>query len=127
MSGDSTLLLKYSRRLLADYALLVVLDIRRAALQLAVALSAVLVVTVLITTAWLACVGAVIAWVQGHDGLPGALGFAALGNLVAALALGWWVRGRLTEKPFAATLRQLRGELPGEDDEPEQPASGVPT
>ena len=33
-------------------------------------------------------------------------------NVAAALALAVWIRGAATELPFAATLRQLRGELP---------------
>lgn len=115
MSADASLLWRRSRRLLADYALLVVLDIRRAALQFSVALSALLVATVLVTTAWLACVVAAVAWLEGHAGWPQVLVLAALANVAAAAALMWWVRGRFTDKPFAATLRQLRGESADEE------------
>lgn len=115
MSAEATVLWKRSRQLLADYALLVVLDIRRAALQLSVALSALLVATVLVSTAWLACVVAAVAWLEGNAGWPEVLVFAALANVVAAAALMWWVRGRFTEAPFAATLRQLRGEAAEEE------------
>jgi hypothetical protein len=117
MSADTALLLKRSRRLLADYALLVVLDLRSAALQLALVLSAVLVAAMLLTTAWLACIVAAVAWLEGSGGWPAGLLVAALLNLLAAGLLAWWARGRLTELPFAATLRQLRGEPPGQADE----------
>lgn len=113
MSAELAALLQHSRRLVADYALLAVLDVRSAGLQLALALAAVLVATVLGATAWLACVVAAVAWLSGNTGWPAALVGAAFLNLFAAGLLLWWVRGRLTALPFAATLRQLRGEPPG--------------
>ena len=112
MSADLALLLQRSRRLVADYALLAVLDVRSAALQLAFALAAVLVASVLATTAWLACLVAAVAWLDGHSGWPTALLGAAGLNVLGAAALVWWLRTRLTNLPFAATLRQLRGEAP---------------
>ena len=116
MSADAALLLQQSRRLLADYALLAVLDVRSAATQLARALAAVLVASVLATTAWLAVVVAAVGWLVGNTGWPGALVGAAVLNIVAAALVLWWVKGRLTTLPFAATLRQLRGEPPGKPD-----------
>jgi hypothetical protein len=47
----------------------------------------------------------------------GAIAIAALLNLAGAAALIFWMRHLLVEMPFAALLRQLRGEdplLPGE-------------
>jgi uncharacterized iron-regulated membrane protein len=41
-----------------------------------------------------------------------AIGCAALLNVVGAGALLWWMRAMLVEMPFAALLRQLRGEEP---------------
>jgi hypothetical protein len=115
MSAEVALLWKRSRRLLADYALLAVLDARQAGLQLSVALAAVLAATVLITTAWLACVVAAVGWLDGTAGWPPVLFVAALLNVLAAGVLVWWVRGRIRGAlPFAATLRQLRGEAPGQ-------------
>lgn len=104
-------LLRRSRRLLADLALLVVLDARRAALQLAQVLSAVLVAAVLLVTTWLACVVAFVGWLIGSDaGWPLALAAGALINLVAAAGVALWLRALFSALPFAALLRQLRGE-----------------
>ena len=105
-------LLGEARQLVADYSLLAVLDGRRAALRLAWLLSCGLVVAVLVVTAWLALVVAVMGWIAHETVLswPGALAIGALTNLVAAGALVWWMRSLLTEMPFEALLRQLRGE-----------------
>lgn len=106
-------LLHQSRRLLADYALLAILDLRSAARQLMMALAAVLMATVLGATAWLGCVVAAVAWAGGSTDWPPTLAAAALLNLLAAAGLVWWLRTRLSTMPFAATVRQLRGETHG--------------
>jgi len=104
-------LLGEARQLVADYSLLAVLDARRSALQLAWLLSSGLVVAVLIVTAWLALVVAAMIWIAGSVvSWPAALAIGALLNVVGAGALLWWMRSLVTEKPFEALLRQLRGE-----------------
>lgn len=127
MNAEVTLLLQQSRRLLADYALLAVLDLRSAGLQLALALAAVLTATVLWTTAWLGCLVAAVAWLDGITGWPEALFVAALLNVLAGALLAWWARKRFTTLPFAATLRQLRGEAPEQTIEPEIKPDGGAT
>lgn len=118
MSAQLALLARRSRRLLADYALLLVLDARSAALQLAQALSALLVATVLLASAWLAGVVAVVGWLLGSGASwPAALSAAALLNVLGAALVLWWARGRFAVLPFAASLRQLRGADPGVADE----------
>jgi hypothetical protein len=74
-------------------------------------LSAGLVVAVLVATAWIALVAGGLVWLLG-TGLawPVALGLAALANVAGAAGIGLWMRGVFTELPFAATLRQLKGE-----------------
>ena len=106
-------LLGEGRQLVADYAELTVLDARRAAIRLAWILGAVLVGAVLIVTSWMGLVaaGIVFAWGQGAS-WPIALGVAALINLVAAAALGWFTFTLAKELPFTALLRQLRGKDP---------------
>lgn len=127
MNADVALLLQHSRRLLADYALLAVLDLRSAGLQLALALAAVLAATVLAATAWLACLVAAVAWLDGNHGWPGTLFVAALLNVVVCVVLLVWARGRLRILPFAATLRQLRGESPEHHPAvPAEPGQAVP-
>ena len=104
-------LLGEARQLVADYSLLAVLDARRAALQLAWLLSCGLVVAVLAVTAWLALVVAVMVWIaESVLSWPAALAIAAGANVVIAVALLWWMRHLLVEKPFEALLRQLKGE-----------------
>ena len=104
-------LLGEARQLVADYSLLAVLDGRRAAVQLAWLLSAGLVVAVLLVTAWLALVVAVMVWLfeESLSG-PAALAIGALLNIAGAGALFWWMRNLVVEKPFTALLRQLKGE-----------------
>ena len=106
-------LLGEGRQLVADYAELTVLDARRAAIRLAWILGAVLVGAVLVVTSWMGLVaaGIVFAWGQGAS-WPIALGVAALINLVAAAALGWFTLTLAKELPFTALLRQLRGKDP---------------
>jgi hypothetical protein len=93
--------------------LLAVLDARRAALRLAWLLGTVLVAAVLVVTAWLALVagGIVLLLGQGTP-WPLALGIAAALNLVAAGALAWWMKDLVSEMPFNALVRSLRGEAP---------------
>jgi hypothetical protein len=43
---------------------------------------------------------------------PLAIAIAALINIAAAGALAWWARHLVSEMPFTALLRQLRGEAP---------------
>jgi len=102
-----------ARQLVADYALLTVLDARRAAIRLAWILGAVLVAAVLIVTSWMGLVSASIMFAWGHGASwPMALAVAALLNLVAAAVLGWFTLKLAKELPFTSLLRQLRGDPP---------------
>lgn len=99
------------RRLAVDYAELATLDARRAAVQLALVVSIGLAVTVLVVTSWLALVVAAMTWILGEGvSWTTALAIAAVINLIGAALLGWFTRRLLRDLPFAATLRQLRGE-----------------
>ena len=102
-----------ARQLVADYALLTVLDARRAAIRLAWILGAVLVAAVLVVTSWMGLVSAGIMFAWGHGASwPVALAIAAIINLVAGGALGWFTLKLARELPFTALLRQLRGDAP---------------
>lgn len=102
-----------ARQLLADYAELTVLDARRAAIRLAWILGAVLVAAVLAVTSWMGLVAALIVFAWGHGASwPIALAVAAVLNLIAAGALGWFTLQLAKEAPFTALLRQLRGRDP---------------
>lgn len=104
---------RQSRTLVADYALLAVLEARSAGLRLAWLLSGGLVVAVLLVTAWIALVAGGMVWLL-DEGMswPGALAIAAGVNVLGAAATGLWMRGLFADLPFAALLRQLRGEQP---------------
>lgn len=102
-----------TRQLVSDFAHLAVLDARRAALRLAMLLSAGLMIAVLVVTAWMGLVAAGIVWMLGEGwSWIAALAIAALLNVAAAAALAWWARHLVAEMPFTALLRQLRGEAP---------------
>ena len=102
-----------SRGVVSDYALLAVLDARRAAIRLALLLAAVLIAGLLVVTAWMALVAAGIVAMMGQGASwITALAVAALINLGGAAALAWWMRRLVVEMPFTALLRQLRGEAP---------------
>jgi len=90
-----------------EHAYLAVLEAQRAGLHLAYVLGAVLVVSVLCVTAWLALVTALIVWMTDHLGWPAILAIVAAINLVGAVGVAWWVKRLYVELPFSATLRQL--------------------
>jgi uncharacterized membrane protein YqjE len=97
------------RRMASDYAQLVVMDVRRAAIQLAWLVGAGIVISVLAVTAWLALVVAFAVWLLGQGvSWPGVLAIAAVLNLVGAGVVVWRVKGVFQHAPFAATLKQLK-------------------
>ena len=107
------------RRLATNYALLGVLDARRAAIQLAWLIGAGIVITVLVVTAWLAGVVALAVWLFGKGlSWPAVLGVAAGLNLVGAAVVGWRVKHIFDQKPFSALLRQIKAEPPANNIEP---------
>jgi hypothetical protein len=106
-------LLGEGRQLVADFALLTVLDARRAAIRLAWILGAVLVAAVLIVASWMGIVAAAVVFAMGQGASwPLALSIAAIVNLLAAAVLGWFTLKLAKEMPFTALLRQLRGDPP---------------
>lgn len=99
------------RRMAGDYALLAVLDMRRAAHQLVWLVGAGIFIAVLVVTAWLAAVVALAVWLLGQGmSWPVVLAIAALFNLVGAGVVAWCIRNVFEPAPFSATLRQIRGE-----------------
>jgi uncharacterized membrane protein YqjE len=99
------------KRIAGSYALLAVLDMRRAAVQLAWLVGAGIVVTVLCVTAWLAAVVGLAVWLLGQGmSWPAVLFIAAAVNVVAAGLVLWRMRHVFEAAPFAATLRQLNVE-----------------
>lgn len=107
-----------TRQLVADFAQLAVLDARRAGVRLTLLLSAGLVIAILLITAWMGFVAAGIVWMFDRGvSWPLAIAIAALINIAAAAGLAWWARHLVSEMPFTALLRQLRGDAPKDPDE----------
>lgn len=102
-----------TRQIAADFAHLAVLDARRAGVRLAMLLSAGLIIAILLITAWMGFVAAGIMWMFDRGvSWPLAIASAALINIAGAAGLAWWARHLVSEMPFTALLRQLRGEPP---------------
>jgi hypothetical protein len=100
-----------TRQLAADFAHLAVLDARRAGVRLAMLLSAGLLIAILVITAWMGFVAAGIVWMFDRGvSWPLAIAIAAFINIAGAAALAWWARHLISEMPFTALLRQLKGE-----------------
>jgi hypothetical protein len=105
-----------TRQLAADFAHLAVLDARRAGVRLAMLLSAGLLIAILLITAWMGFVAAGIVWMFDRGvSWPLAIAIAAFTNIAGAAALAWWARHLVSEMPFTALLRQLRGESAHEE------------
>ncbi len=95
--------------LLRDHLELAVLEAQRAAVSLAKVLSAAVVVSILVVTAWLAFVASAIVWATDKGvGWPVALVVAGIANLVVAAGAVFWIRAQLGDWAFAATRRQLK-------------------
>ena len=105
-----------ARQLVADFAHLAVLDARRAGVRLAMLLSAGLLIAILLITAWMGFVAAGIVWMFDKGvSWPLAIAIAAFINIAGAAALAWWARHLISEMPFTALLRQLRGQSNNEE------------
>jgi uncharacterized membrane protein YqjE len=105
-------------QLVVDHLELAALETQRAADGLVRILIASIVVTVLVVAAWMALVAGAAIWATSAGmSLPWALVLAGGVNLVAALATGMWIRARMPNLMFAATLRQLRADEESVSDE----------
>ena len=72
-------------------------------------LTAAVVISILVVTAWLTFVASAIVWATDAGvSWPVALLVAGVVNLALAGGLVFWIKGQEDEFAFAATLRQLR-------------------
>src|SRR5258705_13134455 len=91
-------LLSEAKGLVTDYAHLAVLDARRATLNLAWLLAAVLVVAVLVVSAWMGLLAALIMLAASQNiSWVAAVSTAAILNLALAAGLAWWIRHLVAE------------------------------
>lgn len=103
------------RHVARDHVELVVLEAQRASQVLVRTIAAAVVASVLVATAWLGIVVALVIWLAEAVELPIALLIGAGACLAAAGVIVWWVMKHLPEMMFAATLRQLRATAHAED------------
>ena len=108
------------KALLQDHALLAVLEVQRAGVSLVKIIIAGIVISILVVSGWMGIVAAVIGWavVQGANWALAVL-IAALVNIAVAVALAFWAKKQLPDLLFAATLRQLRKDVPQGENEHE--------
>ncbi len=119
LEGHFDFLWRTARRVAHGYALLAVLDMRRASIQLAWLVGTGVVIAVLGVTAWLTAITALVTWLlEENMSLPLVLLIAAVINLAGAGILVWRIRSLVAEMPFSATLRQLKGEAPQSEAKP---------
>jgi uncharacterized membrane protein YqjE len=115
--GDRLRRLALDVRLVAhDHLELAVLEAQRAQQVFVRTVAAAIVVSVLVATAWLGIVAALIVWLTEVVAWPVALLIGAATCLVFAGAIVWWVKQHLPEMMFSATLRQLRATATAEDE-----------
>ena len=99
------------KRMASNYATLAVLDVRRAAVQLAWLVGGGIFIAVLVVTAWLAAIVALGVWLLGSGmSWPAVLLIAAALNLAGAAIVIFRLRTVFDRVPFEATLRQLKSE-----------------
>lgn len=99
-----------------DHIELAVLEAQRAGQVLVRSIAAAVVISVLVATAWLGIVVAIVVWLAEHVPLPAALLIGAAACLALAGGIGWWVVKHAPEMMFEATLRQLKATATAEDE-----------
>jgi uncharacterized membrane protein YqjE len=103
-------------RLLVDHVELAALEAQRAAGGLVHILVGSIVITVLVVGAWMALMVALGLWITDRGlSAPAALLIVAALNVAAAVGAALYVRSRIPEVLFAATLRQLRYDVDKEN------------
>ena len=99
------------KSLVRDHALLALLEVQRAGLSLVKMIAAAVIIAVLVVSAWMGLVTAVVVWAVGAGASWSlAILLAAVANLVVAGGLAWYIKSAVPDLLFAATLRQLRAE-----------------
>jgi hypothetical protein len=107
-----------ARCLVRDHTLLALLEVQRASIALVKILGAAVIISVLVVSAWMAIITALVVWAVGAGmNVGAAIIIAAVLNLIAAGALALWIRAQIPELLFAATMRQLKGEPPPADED----------
>jgi uncharacterized membrane protein YqjE len=111
MSAGTRLSLAWTnlKELVQDHALLAVLEVQRAGVSLVKMVIAGVLISILVVSAWMAIVAAIVGFAIG-EGANWALAIliAALVNIAVAVGLAFWAKKQIPDLLFAATVRQLR-------------------
>ena len=113
------------KALVQDHALLAVLEVQRAGISLVKMIVAGIVISILVVSAWMGIVAAIVGWAIG-EGANWALAIlvAAIVNIVVAVALAFWAKKQVPDLLFAAIARQLRKDVPKENEHaPDRPVA----
>jgi uncharacterized membrane protein YqjE len=119
-SSASKLSLAWSnvKGLVQDHALLAVLELQRAGISLVKMVAAAIIISILIVSAWMGLVAAAVVWAVGAVANWGlAILVAAIVNIAVAIGLAYWAKSQIPDLLFAATLRQLRKDVPHPENE----------
>ena len=104
--------------LVANHALLAVLELQRAGISLVKMVAAGIIISILIVSAWMGLVAAGVVWAVGAGANWGvALLVAAIANIAVAVGIAFWAKSQIPDLLFAATLRQLRKDVPNSENE----------
>lgn len=104
--------------LVANHALLAVLELQRAGISLVKMVAAGIIISILIVSAWMGLVAAAVVWAVGAGANWGvALLVAAIANIAVAVGIAFWAKSQIPDLLFAATLRQLRKDVPNSENE----------
>ena len=102
--------------LVKDHAVLALLEVQRAGVSLVKMIAAAIIISMLAITAWTCIVAAAVVWaVDAGAGWGLAIFVAALLNIAAAVGLAFWTKKQVPDLLFAATMRQLRKDVPTEN------------
>lgn len=112
------------KALVQDHALLALLEVQRAGISLVKMIVAGIVISILVVSAWMGIVAAIVGWAIGA-GANWALAImiAALVNIAVAVGLAFWAKKQVPDLLFAATVRQLRRDAPPRENEHAQDRS----
>ena len=99
--------------LVQDHALLAVLELQRAGISFVKMVAAGIIISILAISAWMGLVAAAVVWAVGAGAnWSVALIVAAIVNIAVAFGLALWAKKQIPDLLFAATLRQLKQDVP---------------
>jgi uncharacterized membrane protein YqjE len=99
--------------LVQDHALLAVLELQRAGISFVKMVAAGIIISILVISAWMGLVAAAVVWAVGAGAnWSVALIVAAIVNIAVAFGLALWAKKQIPDLLFAATLRQLKQDVP---------------